>query len=88
MVVVGEVLAIAVGLAVVNVPLATPHAAAVWICGVVGLNFLALAVVWKEPIFNEPVARGASSALIHVDSQRDHRFGTAVGQSCQPGSFS
>lgn len=88
MVVVGEVLAIAVSLAVVNGPLATAHAAVAWISGVVGIHLLVLAVVWKEPIFNELVARAASSALIHVDSQRAHRFGTAVGQSCQPGSFS
>ena len=50
LVVAAEVLAIAVGLALLNGPLATPQAAVAWASFVVGAHFLALAVVWKQSL--------------------------------------
>jgi hypothetical protein len=52
LVVAAEVLAIAIGLAVLNGPLATPQAAVAWISFVVGAHFFALAVVWKQSLFH------------------------------------
>ena len=47
-----EVLAIWIGLALLNGPLETPHAAVAWISSVVGAHFFALAVVWRNPLFH------------------------------------
>ena len=47
-----EVLAIWIGLALLNGPLDTPHAAVAWISSVVGAHFFALAVVWRNPLFS------------------------------------
>lgn len=52
LVVAAEVLAIAIGLALVNGPLATPQAAVAWISFVVGGHFFALAVIWKQSLFH------------------------------------
>jgi hypothetical protein len=52
LVVAGEVLAIAVGLALLNGPLHAPQAAVAWISFVVGAHFVGLAVVWKQPFFH------------------------------------
>lgn len=52
LVVAAEVLAIALGLALLNGPLDTPQAAVAWISFVVGAHFLALAVVWKQSLFH------------------------------------
>jgi hypothetical protein len=52
LVVAGEVLAIAAGLALLNGPLAAPDAAVAWISFVVGGHFFALAVVWKQSLFH------------------------------------
>jgi len=52
LVVAAEVLAIAVGLAVLNGPLATPQAAVAWISFVVGAHFFALALLWKQSLFH------------------------------------
>jgi hypothetical protein len=52
LVVAAEVLAIWVGLALLNGPLDTPHAAVAWISSVVGAHFVALAVVWRNPLFH------------------------------------
>lgn len=59
LVVAAEVLAIWVGLALLNGPLATPHAAVAWISLVVGAHFFALAVVWKQSLFH-----GLGAALL------------------------
>ena len=40
------------GLAVLNGPLDAPQAAVAWISSVVGAHFVALAVVWREPLFH------------------------------------
>lgn len=52
LVVAGEVVAIAVGLALLNGPLHAPQAAVAWISFVVGAHFIGLAVVWKQPFFH------------------------------------
>jgi hypothetical protein len=52
LVVAGEVVAIAVGLALLNDPLHAPQAAVAWISFVVGAHFIGLAVVWKQPFFH------------------------------------
>jgi hypothetical protein len=48
----GEVVAIAVGLALLNGPLHAPQAAVAWIALVVGAHFIGLAVVWKQFFFH------------------------------------
>jgi hypothetical protein len=53
LVVVIEVAALAIGLAVVNGPLDAPQAAVAWISFVVGLHFVALAVVFGERFFHQ-----------------------------------
>ncbi len=52
LVVVAEVGAIAAGLVVLNGPLHAPQAAVAWIALVVGIHFIALAVVWNLLFFN------------------------------------
>jgi hypothetical protein len=52
LVVAGEVVAIAVGLALLNGPLHAPQAAVAWISLVVGAHFIGLAVVWKQSFFH------------------------------------
>ena len=52
LVVAAEVLAIWIGLALLNGPLHTPHAAVAWISSVVGVHFFALAVVWWIRLFS------------------------------------
>ena len=52
LVVAAEVGAIAAGLAVLNGPLHAPQAAVAWIALVVGIHFIALAVVWKLLFFH------------------------------------
>lgn len=52
LVVVAEVGAIAAGLVVLNGPLHAPRAAVAWIALVVGIHFIALAVVWKLLFFH------------------------------------
>ena len=52
LVVAAAVLAIWIGLALLNGPLDTPHAAVAWISSVVGAHFFALAVVWSNPLFS------------------------------------
>jgi len=52
LVVAAEVLAIWFGLALLNGPLHTPHAAVAWVSSVVGAHFLALALVWRNPLFH------------------------------------
>ncbi len=52
LVVAAEVVAIWGGLALLNGPLATPQAAVPWIASVVGAHFVALAVVWRNPLFH------------------------------------
>jgi hypothetical protein len=46
-----EVLAIWFGLALLNGPLRTPPAAVAWVSSVVGAHFIALALVWRNPLF-------------------------------------
>jgi hypothetical protein len=48
----GEVVAIAVGLALLHGPLHAPQAAVAWIALVVGAHFIGLAVVWKQSFFH------------------------------------
>lgn len=52
LVVAAEVLAIWVGVAVLNGSLETPQAAVAWVSSVVGAHFFALAVVWRNPLFH------------------------------------
>lgn len=52
LVVAAEVLAIWFGLALLNGPLHTPHAAVAWVSLVVGAHFIALALVWTNPLFH------------------------------------
>lgn len=52
LVVAAEVLAIWVGLALLDGPLRTPHAAVAWVSSVVGAHFIALALVWRNPLFH------------------------------------
>lgn len=52
LVVAAEVVAIVVGLALLNGPLDLPHAAVAWIALVVGVHFFALAVCWKLAFFH------------------------------------
>ena len=52
LVVAAEVLAIWIGLALLNGPLDTPRAAVAWISSVVGAHFFALALVWRNPLFH------------------------------------
>lgn len=52
LVVAGEVVAFPVGVRVLNGPLDTPNAGVAWVAFVVGVHFVALAVVWTEPIFH------------------------------------
>ena len=52
LVVAAEVVAIALGLAVLNGRLHAPQAAVTWVSLVVGVHFLALAVVWKLAFFH------------------------------------
>ena len=52
LIVAAEVLAIWFGLALLNGPLHTPHAAVAWISSVVGAHFIALALVWRNPLFH------------------------------------
>ena len=47
-----EVLAIWLGLALLNGPLQMPEAAVGWISAVVGAHFVALAVIWTNPMFH------------------------------------
>lgn len=47
-----EVVAIVVGVRVLGGPLDTPDAGVSWVSLVVGLHFVALAVVWTEPVFH------------------------------------
>ncbi|MFD8702122.1 hypothetical protein ACFV1W_05760 [Kitasatospora sp. NPDC059648] len=49
LVVVAEVVAIAVGLAVINKVLHTPQATVGWIALVIGVHFFGLAVAWQRP---------------------------------------
>jgi hypothetical protein len=51
-VVAGEVLAIAAGLAALHGPLQAPQAAVAWISLVVGAHFIALAFVWRQRLFH------------------------------------
>ncbi len=46
-----EVIAIVVGVRLLAGPLKTPDAGVAWVALVVGLHFVALAVVWAQPIF-------------------------------------
>jgi hypothetical protein len=50
-VVAGEVVALAVGLSVINGPLDVPEAAVAWVSFVVGAHFAVLAVVFRERLF-------------------------------------
>jgi len=52
LVVAAEVVAIALGLAVLNGRLHAPQAAVTWVSLVVGVHFLALAVLWKLAFFH------------------------------------
>jgi hypothetical protein len=52
LVVAAEVLAIWIGLALLNGPLHTPHAAVAWVSSVVGAHFIALALVCRNPLFH------------------------------------
>jgi hypothetical protein len=52
LVVAGEVVAIAVGQALLNGPLHAAQAAVAWIALVVGAHFIGLAVVWKQSFFH------------------------------------
>jgi hypothetical protein len=47
-----EVVAITVGLVLLNGPLHAPQAAVSWISFVVGAHFIGCAVVWKQPFFH------------------------------------
>ena len=59
MVVAAEVVAIVIGVRVVEATLETPHAGVAWVAFVVGLHFVALAALWHQPVF---YALGASMA--------------------------
>ncbi len=63
LVVAGEVLAIAIGLAVLNGPLDAPQAGVAWISLVVGAHFFVLAALWDLPLFR---SLGAGMALCGV----------------------
>ena len=52
LIVAAEVLAIWLGLAVLNGRMAMPEAAVAWVSLVVGAHFFALAVLWKQPLFH------------------------------------
>ena len=52
LVVAGEVVALAAGLALINGPLAAPKAAVAWVSFVVGVHFVALALVWHLRLFH------------------------------------
>jgi hypothetical protein len=52
LVVAAEVLAIWSGLALLNGPLQTPHAAVAWVSAVVGAHFIALALAWRNRLFH------------------------------------
>jgi hypothetical protein len=52
LVVAAEILAIGFGLALLNGPLHTPHAAVAWVSCVVGAHFIALALAWRDPPFH------------------------------------
>jgi len=81
-VVAGEVVAIAAGIALLNGPVGAPYVSVAWISFVVGLHFFALARVWREPLFSRlggPIALcglvglagaalGASAAFVAVVS--------------------
>jgi hypothetical protein len=60
LVVAAEVIALAVGIRLLNGPLDAPDGAVAWVALVVGLHFLALGIVWKEDLFHW---LGASMAL-------------------------
>lgn len=51
LVVVSEIFAMFVGIAVVRGPLHAPHAVIAWVSLVVGVHFLALALVWHQSFF-------------------------------------
>jgi hypothetical protein len=51
-VVAAEVIAIVVGVRLLAGPLDVPDAGVAWVALVVGLHFVALAVVWAQPIFS------------------------------------
>jgi hypothetical protein len=52
LVVAAEVLAIWIGLVLLNGPLHTPHAAVAWVSSVVGAHFIAMALVCRNPLFH------------------------------------
>jgi hypothetical protein len=52
LVVAAEVVSIAVGVRVLGGPLDTPDARVAWVAFVVGVHFVALAVVWAESVFH------------------------------------
>jgi len=82
LVVAAEVVAIAVGSALLNGPLELPHAVVAWISVVVGAHLFALAAVWREAFFRAlgaaitfcgaagvVVAAGASNAVIRSPTE-------------------
>jgi hypothetical protein len=52
LVVAAEVVAILVGVRLLAGPLETPDAGVAWVALVVGVHFVALAVVWAQPLFH------------------------------------
>lgn len=48
----GEVLVGAVGIAVLNGPLSAPEAVLPWVSLVVGVHFVALAMLWRQPLYH------------------------------------
>src|SRR3954447_6272817 len=82
LVVAGEALALAIGLALINGPLEVPRAAVAWVSLVVGLHFVALALVWGRRLFH--VVGGALSlcgllglVLVGADSSAELIDGVA-----------
>jgi hypothetical protein len=51
-VIAAEVAALAAGLAALNGPLDAPHAGVAWVSFVVGVHFVALGAVFREPFFH------------------------------------
>jgi hypothetical protein len=52
LVVAAEVIAIVVGVRLLGGPLDTPDAGVAWVAFVVGVHFVALAIVWAQPLFH------------------------------------
>ena len=63
LVVAGEVAAIVAGAVLLNGPARLPHAVVAWVSVVVGAHFLALAAIWRFPLFR---FLGAGIALCGV----------------------